>query len=81
MDSPLPKHYAERSGESEKVELWRVAVDSGEEQDLGLSLKGIWDLAVHPDGRRIAFTHLQNVTEIWAMENLLPEPDSQTPGH
>ncbi len=66
------KHFAAGGSESEKVELCRVAVDSGEEQDLGLSLQGIRDLSIHPDGRRIAFTVMRDVTEIWIMENLLP---------
>jgi Tol biopolymer transport system component len=66
------KHYAEGGGESEKVELWRVAVDSGKEENLDTSLQGTWDLSIHPDGRRIAFTRMQNVTQIWVMENFVP---------
>jgi hypothetical protein len=65
------EHYSEGSRESTGVELWRVAGESGEEEDLGFSFQGIWDLAVHPDGTRTAFTYMRHISEIWAMENLV----------
>ena len=42
----------------ERLELWRIAVDGGEPERLGLSMEGsrLLGLSVHPDGQRIAFT-------------------------
>ncbi|MFC1712361.1 sigma factor-like helix-turn-helix DNA-binding protein, partial [Candidatus Poribacteria bacterium] len=57
-------------------ELWRISVEGGESQNLGLMIK--WHLGVHlsfhPDGRRVAFTGPGSGPgdEVWAMENFLP---------
>jgi TolB protein len=57
----------------EKRQLWRVAVESGESEKLGLAIEGLTEVRPHPDGQRIAFSAGQFRAEIWAMENLLPE--------
>jgi len=55
-------------------ELWRVPVEGGEPQNLGLTTtyrQG--NPSFHPDGRRIAFTGPgSGHSGVWAMENFLP---------
>ena len=59
---------------SQTVELWRVPVERGEPEQLGLTSEGgMSELRVHPDGRRIAFALDQRMDEIWVMENFLPK--------
>jgi Tol biopolymer transport system component len=58
------------------TELWRVPVQGGEPQKLGLAMERIRFPSVHPDGRRIAFDAGQwkpRRLELWVMENFLPE--------
>jgi Tol biopolymer transport system component len=54
-------------------ELWRVAVESGVSEKVGIAMAGLLDVRVHPDGRRIAFFAQEFGGELWAMERLLPE--------
>jgi Tol biopolymer transport system component len=53
-------------------ELWRMAVDDGQRQKVGLATQNSATLAIHPDGRQIAFTAGETKQEVWVMENLLP---------
>ncbi|MEK7753020.1 MAG: tetratricopeptide repeat protein [Acidobacteriota bacterium] len=53
-------------------ELWRVPVDGGPAEKAGVSMSGISQPTVHPDGKKIAFAAGQNRHEIWALENFLP---------
>jgi Tol biopolymer transport system component len=56
-------------------ELWWVSVD-GREPPKRLSLDGqLWDVRVHPDGRRIAIAVQQppRPAEVWVRENFLPK--------
>jgi RNA polymerase sigma factor (sigma-70 family) len=57
------------------VELWRILVEGGEPQDLGLTMKYHQQHpSFHPDGRRIAFTGPgSGHSGVWVMENFLPE--------
>jgi Tol biopolymer transport system component len=57
----------------EKRELWRIAVETGKSEKLGISMEGLSEVRPHPDGRQIAFAAGQFRAEIWTMENLLPE--------
>jgi Tol biopolymer transport system component len=53
-------------------ELWRIASGGGEPESLGLKAQdGLWEVRVHPDGRRIVFVSGRMVTELWAAENFL----------
>ncbi len=58
----------------EATELWRIPVEGGDPESLGLIMKKIERLSIHPDGRRIAFTAPGSGrgSEVWAMENFLP---------
>ncbi len=63
--------YPERT-----IELWRISAEGGEPQSVGLAMKRLRHLRVHPDGRRIAFDAGERRQEIWVMENFLPELSS-----
>jgi len=58
----------------EATEFWRIPVEGGDPESLGLIMKKIERLSIHPDGRRIAFTAPSSGrgAEVWAMENFLP---------
>jgi Tol biopolymer transport system component len=50
-------------------ELWRIATAGGEPEYLGLSVKGLRDVRVHPDGTKLAFTSGYGAKEIYALKN------------
>ena len=56
---------------SDPYTLWRVSIHGGDPQPLGLSMVGVRDVSVHPDGTRITFTAGWNRSELWVMENFL----------
>lgn len=58
---------------SKTPELWRISVDGGEPQRIGLATQNRGTLAIHADGRQIAFTAGQTKEEVWVMENFLPK--------
>jgi Tol biopolymer transport system component len=53
-------------------ELWRVAVENGASEKVGIAMAGLLDVRAHPDGRRIAFFAQEFGGELWAMERFLP---------
>jgi Tol biopolymer transport system component len=53
------------------VALWRVPIGGGDPQPLGLSMIGLRDVTVHPDGTRITFTAGWPENEIWSISNFL----------
>ena len=59
-------------GEWGTIELWRVAADGGEPRKIGVTVKRMSQLSIHPDGRRLAFSAGRNNDEVWMMENFLP---------
>ncbi len=56
-----------------KSELWKVNIDTGREEPLGLDIKELLDVAIHPAGNRIAFTLRQFGVQVWVLEDFLPE--------
>ncbi|MGB7062516.1 MAG: hypothetical protein WBF13_09235, partial [Candidatus Zixiibacteriota bacterium] len=58
-------------------ELWQVSTEGGSPRNVGLTMDGMTFLSVHPDGRQIAFSAYKRQTEIWVMENFLPDELSQ----
>jgi Tol biopolymer transport system component len=66
--------YGNRDKATGLCELWRIPVEGGEPQNLGLTMKVYQPLSFHPDGHRIAFTGPGPTPggEVWAMENFLP---------
>jgi len=70
------KRSNEKTEEEWKWSLWRIPVDGGEAQKLGLEMLEISSLSVHPDGRHIAFQssgQKSKFAEVWVMENFLQE--------
>jgi len=53
-------------------DLWRVPVDGGQPDKMGLEKRGE-SISAHPNGRQIAFwLNELSITEVWVMENFLP---------
>ncbi len=53
-----------------KRELWQVELAGGEPRKIDIDI-ALPRMHLHPDGRRIAFSVGQSITEIWVMENFL----------
>ncbi len=72
---PDGRHLLFSKGRRQNMELWRIPVDGGEPEKLGLTMGGLGlsGLSVHPDGQRIAFSRagLGPTVELWVMENFL----------
>jgi Tol biopolymer transport system component len=52
---------------------WRVAVEGGEPQRVGLvAACQLVGLRLHPDGRRVAISDVRVDLEVWVMEHFLP---------
>ncbi|MEE9390043.1 MAG: tetratricopeptide repeat protein, partial [Candidatus Aminicenantaceae bacterium] len=56
-----------------KFNFWKISVEGGEPQKLGLQMDRVYVLRINPDGQRIAFRAGQRIKEIYAMDNFLPE--------
>jgi len=67
----------EGKDETGEVELWRVPSAGGEPVKLPLAAKGMENLRIHPDGKRIAFNTVERKSEAWVMENFLPAKKAQ----
>lgn len=68
--------FSRKQKDSRKWDLWRIPAEGGEAQKLELTMMSFWNLNVHPDGRRIAFSSYGLTpprSEIWVMENFLPK--------
>lgn len=50
-------------------EVWRLSVEGGEPENLGLPLWARGGMSLHPDGRRLAYSHRIRTAEIWVLEN------------
>ena len=68
--------FQKRSQGGDAIELWRIATDTGEADNTGLSWSegGFRHLRVNPDGRRITFSAKaqDERNEVWVLENFLP---------
>ena len=60
-------------GEPGKHSLWTISPEGGKPQEIGITLDEIQHLRIHPDGQHIAFTAGTRGSEVWVMENFLPE--------
>ena len=56
---------------SEPASLWRVSIHGGDPQPVGLSMVGLRDVSVAPDGTKITFTGGWPRNELWVMDNFL----------
>ncbi|MCK4785227.1 MAG: PD40 domain-containing protein, partial [Desulfobacteraceae bacterium] len=57
-----------------KHPLYRISVDSGKTEKLGLKMNRYFALSAHPDGQRILISGSESASEseVWVMENFLP---------
>jgi len=57
-------------------DLWRIPVEGGKPEKAGLQrMWPMWDLTIHPDGRRLTFAGRGGAStdsELWVLENFLP---------
>jgi Tol biopolymer transport system component len=75
-------YFSKRKPDPEGGEwvLWRVPAKGGEAENLGLTMRRLGHLRVHPDGERITFASGSGHTmfpEIWVMENFLPKENPE----
>ena len=52
--------------------LWRVPATGGKLTPIGLEMEKLREPVISPNGKHIAFTAGGNKTELWSMENFLP---------
>jgi Tol biopolymer transport system component len=79
--TPDGRHLLFARRKDEATELWRIPVQGGEPENLGLTMKKIEYLSVRPDGHRIVFTGPgpRPGNEVWAIENFLPTSTAANP--
>ncbi len=68
-----PEKPVEKEEDERYVTLFQVPAAGGTPQKIGISMEGIDDLTIHPDGQRIAFGAGKKGREIWVMENIIPK--------
>jgi Tol biopolymer transport system component len=56
-----------------KKGLWKVHVETGAQQQIGPAIENLLGASIHPDGKQIAFTVHQEGSQLWVIENFLPE--------
>ncbi len=73
--SPDGSHFFfTKAGLKGETGLWRVPVQGGEAQEVGLAMEWLRELRVDPAGQRIAFAAGNPAApEVWVMENI-PRP-------
>jgi Tol biopolymer transport system component len=65
--------FVERPDVKSASELWRLPVQGGQPEKLGLAAEGLHGPRVTPDGTRITYSSGNFVrSEIWVLENFLP---------
>jgi serine/threonine protein kinase/Tol biopolymer transport system component len=55
---------------SQPPSLWRLSLVTGEMVPIGLSLAGLRDISVDPDGKRVTFTSGAATFDTWVMDGL-----------
>ena len=53
-------------------QVWRVPASGGAARKLAIRVKGLRELHMHPDGKRVAMWVQEPGAEIWVLENFLP---------
>ncbi len=55
-------------------QLWKVNVETGDQQQIGPAFEGsLVSATIYRDGRQISFTERQSGSQLWVMENFLPD--------
>ncbi len=65
--------WSDRKSDLERRETWLVPIDGGPTRQLDLPGYTVGRIRVHPDGRRIAYQAGQLKSEVWVLENFLPD--------
>jgi Tol biopolymer transport system component len=60
-------------GKTGPCDLWRISKDGGTPVKYELTVNGMENLGIPPDGKRLAFNSWEVRSEVWVMENFLPE--------
>jgi Tol biopolymer transport system component len=68
------------TAKDQRVELWRVNVESGAAEPTGLVMEALRDFALDRSGRRLAYSAGARRFEIWAVEQLLPPAERPATG-
>ena len=53
-------------------EIWKINVENGQMQNLGMKSEYVIEIRVHPDNHRVVIATQTDTSEIWVMENFLP---------
>ncbi len=69
--------FAKYKDNINKCSLWQISLDEEKPQELGLEMKQLKYLSLHPDGQSMAFCCSTLSVDIWVMENFLPEENRQ----
>jgi Tol biopolymer transport system component/beta-lactamase regulating signal transducer with metallopeptidase domain len=58
-----------------KNPLYRISVETGKTEKLGLQMNHYYGLSAHPDGQHVLISGSESApaSEVWVMENFLPE--------
>jgi len=56
----------------DKTVLMSVFSDGGKPRSFAITMEGLGEASIHPDGKRIAFAAGQAKSEVWAIESFLP---------
>jgi Tol biopolymer transport system component len=77
--TPDDRHILFTRHEQSNESIWRVPVDGGVAERIGVSMNAeIKGPQMHPDGRSVFFTAVgANTDQIWALENFLPVASSR----
>jgi len=68
--------FEQKQAKEKKYSWWRIPMEGGEPQKLGLEWDSGFYTSFHPDGRHIVFSSPDYISENsgnWVMENFLPE--------
>ncbi|MFL5620054.1 MAG: hypothetical protein ACJ79A_16875 [Gemmatimonadaceae bacterium] len=55
-----------------RSEMWRISIDGGTPERVGVSMAGLMAQTISRDGRRMAFVGGESHDELWVMTNILP---------
>jgi len=57
---------------TDEGQVWSIPASGGQARKLAIPVKGLTQLRVHPDGKRVAMSIEEPGAEIWVLENFLP---------
>lgn len=66
-------YFSRGSGKAEACDVWRVPAAGGQAEKFDVTATGLTKLSFRPDGRELAFMSWTITSEVWVMENFLPQ--------